>query len=308
MPRRKVSVAAIEAVSETVRLRSRQQLTLEIARRLLVRDYHVHTHDHTELFVVLNGSAVHMLDGRPHFIKAGDVYVLPRGGLHGFANVANLTHYNIGFYPRLLTALGDDLRRTQGFERLFGRAPRGERAAGRLATLHLSMVDLRKAESLAEAVRRECDGRRPGHEVAARARFVELAVFLCRAQTDRESPQGDGLLRLARAAHFIEENFRRPVVVDELARLAGLSPSHFARLFRRHYQVSPGAYLQSLRIQHAAWLLTESERSVSRAALESGFTDGNYFARQFRRFMAMTPRQYRERHRVPDGRRTTEVV
>jgi len=268
-------------------------------------------HDHTELFIVLNGSAVHRVDGQENFVRAGDVYVLRSGSTHGYSHVSELMLYNIGFHPGLPLALGDEIRGLDGFQRLFMLAPHPGDAAKRrslMSRLQLTMLGLRQAETIAESIREACDGRYEGHESLARARFIELVVFLSRAYTEHVSSTTDGLLRLARAASYVETHFTEPgrVGVDELAAQAGLSVAHFARLFREHYQVSPGAYVQLLRVQHAAHQLASTQRTVTEIAFSSGFGDSNYFSRQFRRFMGITPREYRKQQQQPP--REPEVI
>lgn len=290
----------------TIRLSSPGAFPIEISRRMLVRDFGVHIHDHIELFIVLNGSAVHTVDSRRYFIKAGDVYVIREGREHSFSSVSSLVHYNIGFGAGLLTALGEELAATEAFQRLFVLASGGQ--SGYLAKLQLSMVDLRKVEAMAEGVRAECSSREAGHEVSARARLLDLVVFLLRRYSAMDDAGVDGLVRLARAAARIEAGYRDELDVGELAALAGLSVSHFGRLFKKHYRISPGAYAQSLRLQHAAFLLGESDSPIGRVGMESGFCDGNYFARQFRRRYGMTPRAYRRTHAVNAVERITEIV
>jgi transcriptional regulator GlxA family with amidase domain len=53
-----------------------------------------------------------------------------------------------------------------------------------------------------------------------------------------------------------------------------------------------------VRLQAAADLLTGSRLSVTEIALECGFNEPNYFARQFRRHIGVSPSEYRRRRYV----------
>ena len=134
----------MSASSQTIHLTASGAYPLEVSRRMLVRDFGMHTHDHVELFIVMNGSAVHTVESHRYFIKAGDVYVLREGHAHSFGSVASLVHYNIGFGPRLLSALGDELGALDGFQRLFVLASTGK--GGFLAKLQLSAADVYGSE------------------------------------------------------------------------------------------------------------------------------------------------------------------
>jgi AraC-like DNA-binding protein len=92
---------------------------------------------------------------------------------------------------------------------------------------------------------------------------------------------------------YIEEHYREPVRMKTLTRLAGMSESTLARAFHKVMGCSPIDHVIRVRIGHAAELLRRSDMRITEAAFECGFTDSNYFARQFRKVMGVSPRQHR---------------
>lgn len=80
--------------------------------------------------------------------------------------------------------------------------------------------------------------------------------------------------------------------LDELASVAELSKYHFLRQFAQVVGMTPGAYLRTLRLCHAARELRSSRRSILEIALGAGFADHPSFSRAFARHMGMTPSQY----------------
>jgi AraC family transcriptional regulator len=87
----------------------------------------------------------------------------------------------------------------------------------------------------------------------------------------------------------IHDSFRESIQVRDLARAAGIHPVHVARLFRRYTGVTPGEYLQQLRLQQACRLMQEPERSLGEIAAESGFADQSHMNRVLRRFVHCSP-------------------
>jgi len=77
----------------------------------------------------------------------------------------------------------------------------------------------------------------------------------------------------------------------ELARALGLSPTWFARLFRRTYGCAPRAWLVRQRIGHAAERL-QSAASIGAVASEFGYADLFLFSRQFRAVLGSSPRRW----------------
>jgi AraC-like DNA-binding protein len=95
----------------------------------------------------------------------------------------------------------------------------------------------------------------------------------------------------------VHGHFDQSLTSSELATMAGLSVSQFERRFRDAFGTSPRQYLVRIRVDAAAKLLTETERTVSEIALECGFHDHSHFSRSFRKLMQVTPTGYRAVHR-----------
>lgn len=97
----------------------------------------------------------------------------------------------------------------------------------------------------------------------------------------------------------IEEAYAEPISMTEMARMAGLSSTHFNRRFRQLLRLTPLEYLRNVRIQAAQRLLTTSSRGLAEIAAETGFTDQSHFTRRFREATGMTPAAYRKRFVKP---------
>lgn len=104
-------------------------------------------------------------------------------------------------------------------------------------------------------------------------------------------------VNLARAADYIRKHLKdRTLTIQDMARKADLSRFYFSRLFKKYYGVSPGEYLLSQRLNHAADLLSYSQNVCIKNILEeSGFSSESYFCRAFRRHFGMTLGNYRRR-------------
>ena len=84
------------------------------------------------------------------------------------------------------------------------------------------------------------------------------------------------------------------VTLDELAEVAGLSKYHFLRQFSQVVGMTPGAYLRTLRLCHAARKLRTTDMPILEVALSVGFADHPSFSRAFARHMGMTPSEYQK--------------
>ncbi|HAW25421.1 MAG TPA: AraC family transcriptional regulator, partial [Pseudomonas sp.] len=124
-------------------------------------------------------------------------------------------------------------------------------------------------------------------ETGAVAFFSQLHE---RLGLDVEVPVSD--LKLQRAAEYIADNYQRSLKLDEISLIAGVSPSSLIRAFKKHFGMTPHAYLTNRRVQFARAELRRG-RPISDVALAAGFADQAHLQRAFKQLLAATPGHYR---------------
>lgn len=98
---------------------------------------------------------------------------------------------------------------------------------------------------------------------------------------------------VAKARNFIEENLAEPLPLALVARKAGLSESHFCRIFRESTNLTLTDYINRRRIQWAKRELLNPEVRVSEIAFMVGYQSLSQFNRNFSRITGRSPTQYR---------------
>jgi AraC family L-rhamnose operon regulatory protein RhaS len=101
--------------------------------------------------------------------------------------------------------------------------------------------------------------------------------------------------RIERAKAWLQEHLGEAVALDAIAAEVGLRPSHFRAVFRAETGFAPQEHLARLRIERAKELLAATDRSITRIALDTGFSTSQYFATAFRRLTGFSPRAWRKR-------------
>ena len=99
---------------------------------------------------------------------------------------------------------------------------------------------------------------------------------------------------VANARDYIVNNFQKDVSLDEVSRVANVSPYYFSKVFKEETGETFVEYLTGLRMEHAKNLLREKEKSIKQICVESGYSDPNYFSRIFKKTVGVTPSEYRE--------------
>lgn len=95
------------------------------------------------------------------------------------------------------------------------------------------------------------------------------------------------------AVFHIETCYNQSLTLEETARTAGLSTAYFSRLFHTQLGMPFSEYVCNVRIHHAKILLSQSRKSITEIALETGFCSGDYFSSQFKAKTGMTPSAFR---------------
>ena len=98
---------------------------------------------------------------------------------------------------------------------------------------------------------------------------------------------------LLRARDLVDARYSEPLTVHDLARAAKLSRAHFSREFRRGFGESPHAYLLTRRLERAAALLRNTDRSVADICFSVGLQSVGSFTTSFTRTYGMSPTAYR---------------
>jgi AraC-like DNA-binding protein len=101
---------------------------------------------------------------------------------------------------------------------------------------------------------------------------------------------------LLRARDVVDARYREPLDVSELARAAHLSPAHFSREFRKTFGETPHRYLHMRRLERAAALLRNTDRSVADICLTVGLKSVGSFTTSFGRMFGLSPTAYRAAH------------
>ncbi|WP_212968549.1 helix-turn-helix domain-containing protein [Paenibacillus cineris] len=268
--------------------------TFRIQKCPLTHEYFVHSHDFSELVVILQGSAVHIIEGREYPVTAGQVFLIHSGVSHGYKNVDGIEYINVMFQPEQLLQLSE-LRLLPGFQALFYIEPFYRKEMNFKGMLALNEAQLQEAIKLLDLILTEYELQPQGYRLMIRSYFTALVGLLSRYYQIGSGHEDNKALRIGEAVTYIEEHFLQPITLQAMADKAYLSTRQFQRVFTRNYHTTPMDYVIRKRLDYSCTLLRHPNLSISQVALESGFRDQNYYARQFRKVYNCTPSEYREK-------------
>lgn len=141
--------------------------------------------------------------------------------------------------------------------------------------------------------------RRTGYEVIYEALArVFLVTLLEKYAVTRDQagdfPAGFSAERYGRVLEFIKENYSESISVEDIARSAGLSRTHFSRLFRHVVGQTPYRFLMSFRVERAQEMMQDKQRGLAEIAFECGFSDQAHLSRSFSKETGQSPSAWRQ--------------
>ncbi|WP_459556190.1 AraC family transcriptional regulator [Lacunimicrobium album] len=254
-----------------------------------------HTHEFAEIVVILGGTGLHVTGDEGWQLSSGDVFVIGGDRPHDYQQMRDLRLVNILFDMDALAIDAKDLLSLPGYHALFKLSHVWHSKHQFRSRMHLSVKELQSIEVVVDRLENVLAERRAGFQFLARAYFMQIMGLLSVYYEHTIHPKSQDLLKIAKAITYLESMNDLEVTLEDLARASGMSKRTLIRSFQAAFGKSPIAYLIEARVQRATELLRSTEKNVTEVAMEVGFNDSNYFSRQFRKLMHLSPREYRKR-------------
>ncbi|RLD33442.1 MAG: AraC family transcriptional regulator [Bacteroidetes bacterium] len=267
---------------------------IRLIRRNPQIPYPLHTHDFSELVIILGGSGTHITNFSRFELLAGDVFVINGETAHGYENPNNLHLINILYRPELLTKNAADLTTLPGYHVLFNLEPKFREDHQFNSKLHISPRQITEITPFIQEIEKELKYDNPGRLFMASALFYSLLGHLCRMYSNEDVNHGRQLLRIGKAIGHLENSLQKTVTLTELTKLTAMSVSTLNRTFKEATGYSPIEYHLRIRIKKASEILCNSSFNITEIAYRTGFDDSNYFSRQFKKIMGVSPLEFRK--------------
>ncbi|MCR9295337.1 MAG: helix-turn-helix domain-containing protein [bacterium] len=265
-----------------------------VERRDPQEPFGLHCHEFSEIVIITGGKGLHITGEDSYELSVGDTFVIGGDRPHDYLNMDQLSLVNILFDPIEFPMSMADLQSLPGFHALFTLEPAWRKRHQFTSRLQLTPAELVESLRLVDDLECELNDRKPGFGAMATAAMLQLITFLSRCYSLSRNPKSKRLLRIGDSISHLQRNLAQPISLDELVEISGMSRRNFIRTFEDTMGTSPINYLIELRIREASRLLRTTDRPITEIAFEVGFSDSNYFSRQFRNAVGLSPREYRK--------------
>ena len=124
--------------------------------------------------------------------------------------------------------------------------------------------------------------------------FEDVAKILAQVAENAQNIQSIRIEnRINKAIDYIKQNYNKDLTLEEVAVQADLNSSYFSSYFKKHTGTSFINYITELRIKKAKEMLKDESKKIGDIAEMLGFNDTRYFSKIFKKYVGVTPSEYR---------------
>ena len=235
------------------------------------RSTNPHWHDSIEILYFISGSAKVKCDYSSYRVNPGDVIIVNANQLHIVDVSSDKCIYHCFILSESLFGLGADFQNYY-FENVI----RWDNTIN----------------SLLDKIIEEINEKGREYKLAAKGLIYELIAYLSRNYSSKDKNAGvytKTLDAVKSSIDFMENNYERPIGLNDICESSNLSKYYFCRIFKEALGKSPIQYLNYLRTLKAAQLLAEGALNVTEVSQKCGFSSYNYFSKVFKQNLKILP-------------------
>ncbi len=253
----------------------------------------VHSHNFYEIAIIYKGSGTHITPEGDVPIRTGEVIIVKPGQVHGYKNLDDLVLMNIMIRPSFID---DDVLELSNIPKYtdFFTLPKNVRLEkSPITQFNLNTMQLFEVRALIDSMQEEITRQPMAWSISSTTYLVQIILLLLRIYNSPSYPETNSVNHADMLIKYIEKNFRKNITMQDLMEYSNMSESSVLRTFKRITGYPPFEYQMRQRMFAASRELIDTKMDITQIAYDVGYNDSNYFSRCFKKFMNMTPRDYR---------------
>ena len=250
-----------------------------------------HTHDYFQIYYVIKGNLVHYVDGKSSHLSRGNMSIIPPHVTHYIEMGADTVFYSFSFMPDFIGELSQNNRLAINFMKTLQ-----ENKTIR-PKITVDADEILYIENIMEHILIEFTEKPLGYGETVRAYSILLLTMFSRhyftsIENITEHFENNKQIIL-HCIQYIEENFTEDISLEEISSRCAMSKSCFCNLFHDITGHSFKNYLNLCRIKQSVVYIRNGYKISAIYGL-CGFNDFSTFYRNFKKFMGISPAEYKE--------------
>lgn len=252
-----------------------------------------HTHDFSEIVLLLKGTIIHHCNNQDFVMKQGDFLILHPGIIHSYSGISAETRCCNILYDANIPIPMLMLNRSPFLQLLYPGVNVQSAQFGNIIG-SLSGTVLNETIFLLKMMQRELAETRQQHATILTSLFCAIIVQFIRSYQGKsvldENWTLDKTISIMKA-----RSVERGLSLASIAQTVGMSPRTLLRRFHAAFGIGPMEYLQKLRVANAVSLLKSTSLTTENIAWQCGFYNASHMWKAFKRQMQCTPSDIRRK-------------
>lgn len=246
-----------------------------------------HWHEHLEILYLLEGSMEIKCNDKTYWLKKEEMFVINSGDIH-YTHSATQTVVLLLQIPYEFLNHGIPKFEEVVFSEYF---PWDK----------METQSLKKARGNLLRMKQLFEIKEDGYPFLFHSNLNELLYVLYREHAEREMHPVDkndkGINRLKEIITYVEEHYREPISLSDVAEQFALNPEYFCRYFKKNVGFTFLEYVNMVRLPRIYEELISTKDSISKIQERHGFTNDKVFHRMFKKVYGCTPTEARKREK-----------
>lgn len=257
-----------------------------------IKDLYLHWHKEFEITLVSGGEGVFYTDLTPIEVKKGDILIIPPFALHSGKPIN-------GFCQCKTLVFSLDLLKTNTADTISLKylTPIMERYYQFPLIITKENKGYKEILNSFLSILKNFNEPQFSYELLIKAEFFRIfSLFFKYDIAIKDNNYRDSLEKsdkIKSVMEYVKKNYQSKITITEVANFSSYSEHHFCRYFKAQTGMTFIEYLNSIRLNEAAILLSETEKAITDIAYETGFDNLSYFIKIFKKKYIVTPLKYR---------------
>lgn len=256
------------------------------------KDLLAHWHEETELIFFKSGRGIYKIDDKSYFIRPKTILIIKKNALHSGRAIKNFpcSCEVIVFNLSMLKSESMDSCQVKYIYPIINNEIEFPVVIKEHEIIHSKLLGMMKKII---CLRTKEDW---GFELEIKSVLFQIFALLFKYNYTLKS---NGNIdkdqeKIKKAIRYIQENFYKPISINEISKMIGFSEHYFCRFFKKRTGLTCVEYINTYRINQAVRLLLECDKPIIEIAFEVGFEDLSYFIRVFKRVKQISPLKFRK--------------
>ncbi|MFI4911582.1 MAG: AraC family transcriptional regulator [Sedimentisphaeraceae bacterium JB056] len=153
-----------------------------------------------------------------------------------------------------------------------------------------------KIQSLFENIAESCFEKSENSQIICDSFLKILLIKLNTMILDNREHPNTSRLKYLECHNYISNNFSSIISIDDIADKCCINSIYLCRLFKKHANISPMAYVTKLKMNKAALMLIQTDYSIKQISIMLNYENQYYFSSVFKKIYGISPKFYRNSH------------